>query len=69
LAPICASVSARFTLVVLLPTPPLQLDTAMMWRTPRSPPGRPLSPATSGFLGWLVMVTSTELTHGSSCGG
>jgi hypothetical protein len=33
-APSAASASARFTAVVLLPTPPLPLATAMMFLTP-----------------------------------
>lgn len=39
LAPIWASVYARFTATVDLPTPPLQEATATMWRTPRRPGG------------------------------
>eukprot|EP00959_Pyramimonas_sp_CCMP1952_P236913 4951152-Pyramimonas_sp.AAC.1 len=38
-APIIASEYAKFTDTVDFPTPPLQLDTAMMWRTPLSPAG------------------------------
>lgn len=68
LAPICASVYARLTAVVDLPTPPLQLDTAMMWRTPDSPPGRPL-PGVRGAVGCAVMVMPTSPTQGSACGG
>ncbi len=52
--------------MVDLPTPPLQLDTAMMWRTLARPPGRESS-ATMGFIGWEVIFTLTLLTHGSSC--
>jgi hypothetical protein len=66
LAPICANVYARLTAVVDLPTPPLQLDTAMMWRTPARPPGRPSS-ASRGLAGWEDRRTSTWATHGSSC--
>src|ERR1700704_3526420 len=34
--PICWSATARFTLTVDLPTPPLPLPTAMTWRIPGS---------------------------------
>lgn len=39
--PTCSSVYARLTAVVDLPTPPLQLDTAITCFTRCSPPGRP----------------------------
>lgn len=73
LAPIWASVSARFTATVDLPTPPLQEETATTWRTRARPPGRPAlsppppSPSTAGGGGGAALiVTSTEPAHGSA---
>ena len=56
-APIWSSVKARLTATVDFPTPPLQEETAMTWRTRESPPGRP---STSPFPPPLSPSPSTE---------
>ena len=62
LAPICASVIAKFTHVVDFPTPPLQLEMAMIFFTPLNPGGASGTSAMADF-GAAVMITSTSSTH------
>ena len=60
-APICASEYARLTETVDLPTPPLQLYTAIMDDTFCSPSG---ICGMSGLGGAADKATSTDSTHG-----
>ena len=62
-APIIARVYARFTEVVLFPTPPLQEETAMTCLTPRMPA---TVSGTSLVTGCAVMFTFTEVHHSMS---
>ena len=62
-APIIASVYARFTLVVLFPTPPLHELTAMMCRTLR----RPSTVSGASFVtSCAVIATLHDFTHGTA---
>ena len=67
-APIIASVYARLTDVVDLPTPPLHDETAMTWRTSFRPGSATVavSGAASGAAGCAEKVTSTSVTHPSA---